>query len=402
MKSHTLSTTKTTTNNWGPLKDGLRQYLPNCIWYYKARAGGRTISGCTGTTEKREARNILLNKKAEAQLEAPKQKAIHGTLGQVRALWEEQLLLRVRAGALSDKTRQKRIWVWTSISKLWKGVEEIPASRLTGKDLLTWQAKFRGEWSADYCNKAVGVWREFFEIAVTEKFTLVDPTKGLVWSFVKPAHYELPSADQVEAILAHIKANRLNRFRDQVHDLVRGLSVSGLRIEESNLLLVSHVEEVPATGLLRLRLPSHICKGRKHGRIVHLSSAATEHFRKLCEGKAPGAAVFDAKQADESLTNACEAIGIDRITHHTLRHIFATRCLEQKVPVHIVAGWLGHVDNGALLLKTYAHLVSSAAEFEAQALDKPVRVNPIGHEIITPTAADHRTATAVSAIQTSE
>ena len=45
-----------------------------------------------------------------------------------------------------------------------------------------------------------------------------------------------------------------------------------------------------------------------------------------------------------------------KITHHDLRHLFATRCIESGVDIPTVARWLGHKDGGALAMKTYGHL----------------------------------------------
>jgi integrase len=39
-----------------------------------------------------------------------------------------------------------------------------------------------------------------------------------------------------------------------------------------------------------------------------------------------------------------------------LRHLFATRCIESGVDIPTVSRWLGHVDGGALAMKTYGHL----------------------------------------------
>jgi integrase len=47
---------------------------------------------------------------------------------------------------------------------------------------------------------------------------------------------------------------------------------------------------------------------------------------------------------------------MERITHHDLRHLFATRCIESGVDVPTVARWLGHRDGGALAMRTYGHL----------------------------------------------
>jgi len=37
-----------------------------------------------------------------------------------------------------------------------------------------------------------------------------------------------------------------------------------------------------------------------------------------------------------------------RITHHDLRHLFATTCIEAGVDIPTVSRWLGHQDGGAL------------------------------------------------------
>jgi integrase len=42
-----------------------------------------------------------------------------------------------------------------------------------------------------------------------------------------------------------------------------------------------------------------------------------------------------------------------RITHHELRHLFATRCIESGVDIPTVSRWLGHKDGGALAMKVY-------------------------------------------------
>jgi integrase len=45
-----------------------------------------------------------------------------------------------------------------------------------------------------------------------------------------------------------------------------------------------------------------------------------------------------------------------RITHHDLRHLFATVCIESGVDIPTVSRWLGHKDGGPLVMKTYGRL----------------------------------------------
>jgi len=47
---------------------------------------------------------------------------------------------------------------------------------------------------------------------------------------------------------------------------------------------------------------------------------------------------------------------MERITHHDLRHLFATRCIESGVDIPRVARWLGHKDGGVLAMRVYGHL----------------------------------------------
>jgi integrase len=56
------------------------------------------------------------------------------------------------------------------------------------------------------------------------------------------------------------------------------------------------------------------------------------------------------------MDSAAEKTKIARITHHDLRHLFATACIESGVDIPTVSRWLGHKDGGALAMRTYGHL----------------------------------------------
>jgi len=58
----------------------------------------------------------------------------------------------------------------------------------------------------------------------------------------------------------------------------------------------------------------------------------------------------------KALDAACRKLEVHRITHHDLRHLFATRCIESGVDIPTVSRWLGHKDGGALAMKVYGHL----------------------------------------------
>ena len=66
--------------------------------------------------------------------------------------------------------------------------------------------------------------------------------------------------------------------------------------------------------------------------------------------------VLKVRKFNRSLKNACKKLGLHHLTHHDLRHLFATRCIESGVDIPTVAKWLGHKDGGVLAMQTYGHL----------------------------------------------
>ena len=74
------------------------------------------------------------------------------------------------------------------------------------------------------------------------------------------------------------------------------------------------------------------------------------------QDRKPTGPILSINECRGALTRACQRIGIPRITHHDLRHLFATRCIESGVDIPTVSRWLGHQDGGALAMKVYGHL----------------------------------------------
>jgi integrase len=78
------------------------------------------------------------------------------------------------------------------------------------------------------------------------------------------------------------------------------------------------------------------------------------------------AKVFLVRESQKALDRACKKVVAERITHHDLRHLFATRCIESGVDIPTVSRWLGHKDGGALAMKTYGHLRREHSVAQAQ------------------------------------
>jgi integrase len=85
------------------------------------------------------------------------------------------------------------------------------------------------------------------------------------------------------------------------------------------------------------------------------------------------------QECQGAINSACKKLGITRFTHHDLRHLFATRCIESGVDIPTVSRWLGHKDGGALAMKVYGHLRDqhSVAMAQRVTFGEPVEVNVI-------------------------
>jgi integrase len=114
-------------------------------------------------------------------------------------------------------------------------------------------------------------------------------------------------------------------------------------------------------------LHAHITKNGKD-RWIPLNSSLRqllEQMRAELAKKSPDQTVMQVFECQKSIDRAAKLAGVKRITHHDLRHLFATRCIEADVDIPTVSRWLGHQDGGALCMKTYGHLRDEHTQNEA-------------------------------------
>lgn len=132
--------------------------------------------------------------------------------------------------------------------------------------------------------------------------------------------------------------------------VIRFLALSGLRIGEAHRLKWSDVREDS------LLIRADTAKSGRP-RIVPLVKGMQEVIADLRKLEPERAEVLPVASVRKGLQKACKRAGLTRYTHHDLRHLFATRCLESGVDAQTVARWLGHSDGGALLGRMYFHLM---------------------------------------------
>ena len=136
----------------------------------------------------------------------------------------------------------------------------------------------------------------------------------------------------------------------------RFLAFSGCRLNEARLVRWQDVNFEK----MEIRVhnsKSALTSNKPEHRFVPIIPPMRELLQRLkLANPSPGSRVCAVGECEKSLTSACEKLGIHRITHHDLRHLFATRCIESGVDIPTVSRWLGHSDGGGLAMKVYGHL----------------------------------------------
>jgi integrase len=167
---------------------------------------------------------------------------------------------------------------------------------------------------------------------------------------------ELPSTEQFRQIVEYVRSSG-SATSQGCGDLVEFLAYSGCRINEAANVRWSDVD---------YRLGRIYIAPGKTGtsRNIPLLEPMKDLLGQIKETplwfrnkhRHKDGCILSVSECEKALTRACERAGAHRITHHDLRHLFATRCIESGVDIPTVSRWLGHKDGGALAMKTYGHL----------------------------------------------
>ena len=199
-------------------------------------------------------------------------------------------------------------------------------------------------------NAVISFLQHVFAIGIRLGLVYGNPARDLQRKPARKKLLRLPNRSQFAAIVAHIR--RQPGWGRIAGDLVEGLAYSGMRVGESRRLTWGHLDFEKGV----MAIPGE--KTENAPRVIPM----TADFRRLAEAirgdRTPphDEPVFRAREVLGSLATACKVVGVPHLTHHDLRHLFATTCIESGVDVPTVALWLGHADGGALAMRTYGHI----------------------------------------------
>jgi integrase len=271
------------------------------------------------------------------------------------AKWKQEKKAHLRPGAVLYRQTCFKL-----IEKTFPALEKIKPKALTPSLCSAWLLSIKPpRYSAAFCNNALGTLRMIVKEALDCGLITVDPTKELKKFRVQSKRLQLPSPEQFKLFVQAIRKpqhEKKHSWRsDACADFVEFCAYSGVRKDGANNVKWSDINEHNQT--------IHVVEKGGYARHIPIVRAMKELLERLPKR---GDLVLRVKEAEQSMTRAAKEIGMERITHHDLRHLFATTCLESGVDIPTVSRWLGHKDGGTLALKTYGHLRESHSSKAAE------------------------------------
>ena len=335
-------------------------------YYARAFAGGKEVWKSLKTSHYSVAEAKL------AEFLKEHRERVNNGNGEVSAKMPFDDALKIHQQNLADdvtiKPATRHYWnqIFVALLKSWPGLADREVRRITKTDCKEWARAFRKVASPTRYNNTLSALRHIFEVAKDAVVIYSSPAEILLRVPVRAKQVTLPSSDQFLQIVNAVEHAGAWCSRDCA-DFLRGLAFTGCRKGEAAEIAWRDIDF--AAGEIVVRGDAETATKNWTVRRVPLIPEARELFRQMRAERADeslDAKVFAVREAQKALDRACKKVGADRVTHHDLRHLFATRCIESGVDIPTVSRWLGHKDGGALAMKTYGHLRREHSIAQAQ------------------------------------
>jgi integrase len=354
---------KETRSDWQTVGENLVRYVPSGTYYARIRAGGKLHRQSLKTDVFSIAKQRLsdleksLRQMTERQTEVSKGRM---TFGDALAIFQQR---KQGDATLAPNTKRYYEDLSKALLKSWPELKEMDIRKLSKHECITWAGRYAEQVSATAYNNTIGIVKSACEIAMEFGARLDNPAETLKRVTVKPKPLVLPNSEQFKKFVESVGnggGNR-NRFSQPCAFFVQFLAYGGFRKSEAANIRWQDVDLEKGTITVR----GDDVTGTKNGEtrivpIIQNMRILLDEIKafnvKLNREVKPTDRVMEVTECEKSMNRACEEVGMVRITHHDLRHLFATRCIEAGVDIPTVSRWLGHSDGGALAMRVYGHL----------------------------------------------
>jgi integrase len=243
----------------------------------------------------------------------------------------------------------------------WPGLELKHVAKVSKDECLDWAKRCALRYSASTYNNTVGTLRMILDVAIEKGARARNPADEITKKRITIRELHLPSSPQFAQFVTAIDLAG-GWCSHQCAELVSFLAFGGFRKTEAANITWADCDFMKGT----IRVT--VTKNGKP-RTLPMIPDMRQLLQRITNARInaqPGDKVMQVQECQKAMNRAAEQIGIARITHHDLRHLFATKCIESGIDVPTVSRWLGHQDGGALAMKTYGHLRNEHSQAMAQ------------------------------------
>ena len=334
----------------------LYSYAPTGVYYARPRIKGKVKVKCLNTDKLSVAKLRLGDFLKE---EHRKAESINNTVRGKMTVGDAIDVFKTKLEAdksLKPRTKDYRLERLGALTRSWPNLDKTDIGKIHKSDCEAWADRFGKAASPTAFNNTVGTLRMILDIGVELGARYDNPARLVSKHQVRLKKLELPSKQQFIDLIKAIETTD-GGWKYRCADLVRFLAYGGFRKGEANKITWADCDFEKGA----IRVAGDAITGTKNWLVRHVPmieemKTLLERLRQERPEAKPSESVMLIAECQGALTRACKTIGIKRITHHDLRHLFATLCIESGVDIPTVSKWLGHKDGGALAMKVYGHL----------------------------------------------
>lgn len=272
--------------------------------------------------------------------------------------------------AIKPRTKEYRLLCLQKIKQTWPSVWELHLDEISEVACKEWAAGIATKTASHYFNNTIATLRQIIDLGIKQHKEnggdeLKNPAASISRVRVKQKDLQLPEPSHFKALIENVRT-RSGAWGARVGDLVEFLAYGGFRVHSEAIWITWEDIDWKRKEIIVRGAPDTGTKNSEVRRVPILPDMEvllTRLKEKL--GSATGR-VLQVDECNGALVRACKEVGIKKLTHHDLRHLFATRCIESGVDIPTVSRWLGHKDGGALAMKTYGHLRNEHSQAMAQ------------------------------------
>lgn len=333
-------------SDWTQVGENLVRHEGGTI-YLRAKVSGKVIRVSLETEDLRIAKM-----KRDARLSAIRKKSVaaRSTDEKVVTLGDALRVVKTRI-LVQPHLEETTVGFYKEITKATG--KRLPLDQMAAK----WQAMEAAKvwkviaqaYESQRANHMLGVMKQIGKLLVELGVRMDDPTTKLRRVKIVKVDRAIPSRDQIDQVIAAIRTMKKAKSQEAAN-YVAFLAFAGCRHGQAKALRWENISQD------WIEFPSGI-SGTKGAETRQLPISAS--MRSLLEGmRYPDAKglVFSMASPKEALKNACVRLKIPHLRIHDLRHYFATYAIEKGVDIPTIAKWVGHLDGGELLMKTYGHI----------------------------------------------